>query len=103
MLDNYVSVRGLLEKPIQIRPGSIDHRLYIREIIMIAMLLTSVGIRLGKGNLMSTSCEIFVDAAIVSRGSIPVGRDNARSENEYLQRAISSQIDDNSLARCRQV
>src|SRR5205085_836689 len=74
----------------------------------VPVVLPSEGVGLVEGDRVAALRERADDAAVIGRGSVPVGRHEARAEERDLQEGLPSEasrstISRSSSARCAQV
>src|SRR2546421_3745417 len=103
MLDYQICILRLFEHTGQLLRRGIHQTLQIAIVIVIAPLLPAVDVRFSERDFMTQCSEMFVDAAIVSSGSVPVRRSNTGTEDKYFHCESSSTMPFNCCARCMQV
>src|SRR6185437_16224365 len=81
----------------------VNNGVHVAEITGVTILQATVRVWFGKCDLMSQSMKLLVNAAIISRRTIPVRRRDAGAKDEDPHREISWQICISCCARCAQV
>ena len=59
------------------------------EVDGVEVLLAAVGVGLGEGDVITEAGEVFVTAAVVGGGAVPIGGDEGRAEGEDLHAECS--------------
>ncbi len=103
VLDDKVRAGGLGEESIDVAGSAVNNHIRIVHFVLVAILPASVDVGLGEGDFVAQSGKVFVNTAIVGRGSVPVTGSNARSEDKNSHLRTSSQISRSCAARCAQV
>ena len=74
VLDHQIGIASPLDQRRNISRRFVNNHLRITEIFLVPMLLPPICIRLGKGDLKSKFCQVFINATIIGCRAIPIGR-----------------------------
>ncbi len=103
VLDDDVCLGGEVEHGVDAGAGLVDEGSDVGEVVGVAVLLAAVGVGLGEGDGVAEALEVFVTAAVIGGGTVPVGGDDGGAEGEDLHESRSSQMEVSCWARWLQV
>ena len=89
VLNDNVCFGCQVEHRVDVYRRSINEGIYIGEVVIVVMLLTSKGIGRGESNLKSSARQILVNSTVIGCGSVPVGGEYAGAKSKYLHESDS--------------
>jgi hypothetical protein len=87
VLDDNVIAGGLLKKAVEVAAavalaGLVDDGGRVAEVVLVAVLLATVSVRFGEGDVVAEAGEVFVASAVIGGGAVPVRADDRGAKGE---------------------